>query len=137
MITIEHDRTRDQIVIRASGVLSARDYDHAVPEIEHAIELAQGPLRVMLRLEDFGGWEIGALWRELEFDLRHRGDFGRIAVIGETDLEDWGTTLSAPFAKSEMRFFPTSREDEAEDWLSGGGLSEDGLSHSEADGGAA
>jgi hypothetical protein len=118
MITIEHDRNRDRIVVRASGVLSARDYQYAIPEIEHAMELSKGPLRVMLRLEDFHGWEIGALWRELKFDLGHRGEFGRIAVIGETDLEEWGTTLAAPFAKAEMRFFPISREAEADDWLS-------------------
>ena len=117
MITIEHDSDRRRIVVRASGTLTARDYEYAVPELEHAMELSEGPLRVLIRLEDFRGWEIGALWRELEFDLKHRGDFGRIAVIGESRLEEWGTTLSAPFAKAEMRFFPTEREDEAEAWL--------------------
>jgi len=117
MITIEHDRESDLIVMRASDTLTPHDYENAVPELEHALELSQGALRVMIRLEDFRGWEIGALWRELEFDLKHRGDFGRIAVIGESRLEEWGTTLSAPFAKAEMRFFPTEREDEAEAWL--------------------
>lgn len=117
MITIEHDRELDRILVRASGTLSARDYEYAAPELEHAMELSDGPLRMIIRLEDFRGWEIGALWRELEFDLRYRGDFGRIAVIGETDLEAWATTLSAPFAKAETRFFPTGQEAEAELWL--------------------
>ena len=117
MITIEHDSDRRRIVVRASGTLTARDYEYAVPELEHAMELSEGPLRVLIRLEDFRGWEIGALWRELELDLKYRGDFGRIAVIGEKDLEAWGTTLSAPFAKAEMRFFPADREAEAEAWL--------------------
>lgn len=117
MITVEHDRHRDIINIRASGTLTTNDYEYAVPEIEHAMELSQGPLRVKLRLEDFHGWEIGALWQELEFDLKHRDDFGRIAVIGESALEDWGTTLSAPFTKAAMQFFPTNREAEADTWL--------------------
>lgn len=121
MITVEHGREREMIVIRASGTLSSDDYARSVPEIEHAIDLSQGPLRVKLRLEDFHGWEIGALWRELAFDVRHRGDFGRIAVIGETGLEAWGTTLSAPFARAETRFFPTGRENEADAWLAGSG----------------
>ena len=106
MITIEHDRDRDRIVVRASGVLSARDYDHAIPEIEHAMELSRGPLRVMLRLEDFRGWEMGALWRELRFDLGHRGDFGRIAVIGETDLEDWGNDVGGPLREGRNAILP-------------------------------
>lgn len=117
MITIEHRRDNDLIVVRASGMLTTRDYEGAVPELEHAMELSAGPLRILMRLEDFRGWEIGALWRELEFDLQHRGDFGRIAVVGETALEKWGTTLSAPFAKAEMRFFPLDREVDAEAWL--------------------
>lgn len=117
MITIEHSTDRDLIIMRAAGTLTTHDYDTAIPELEHALELSERPLRVMIKLEDFQGWEIGALWRELAFDLKYRNDFGRIAVIGETQLEEWGTTLSAPFTKAEMRFFPTNRTDKAEAWL--------------------
>lgn len=117
MIQIEHMRDDDSIIVRASGKLTAHDYETAVPELEHAMELAEGPLRMLIRLEDFKGWEIGALWRELEFDLKYRGDLGRIAVIGDNKLEEWGTTLSAPFAKAEMRFFGTAHEDDARAWL--------------------
>ena len=117
MIRIEHNRDSDRIVLRASGKLTTRDYETAIPELEHAMDLSEGPLRVMIRLEDFQGWEIGALWAELEFDLKYRGDFGRIAVIGEKRLEEWGTSLSAPFARAQMRFFPAGREAEAEAWL--------------------
>jgi hypothetical protein len=117
MITIEHSRDHGMIVVRASGTLTTRDYEAAVPELEHAMEMSDGPLRVLLRLEDFKGWEVGALWCELELDLKYRGDFGRIAVLGESTLEKWGTTLSAPLIKAEMRFFPLDREAEARAWL--------------------
>jgi hypothetical protein len=117
MISIEHRRDDDLIVVRASGVLTAGDHDRAIPELEHAMELAQGPLRILMRLEDFRAWEIGALWRQLECQLKYRGDIGRIAVVGETTLEEWGTTLSAPLARADMRFFPADREPEAEAWL--------------------
>jgi len=120
MIEIEHMRGKDVVVVRASGTLTDADYDHAVPEIENAVQLAQGPLHVMIRLEDFHGWEIGALWQELRFDAEHEGDFGRIAVLGETTLEEWATRLSAAFTKSEMRFFPLEREEEASAWLAKG-----------------
>lgn len=117
MIVIEHVDGADVIVVRASGRLAVEDYEAAVPELEHAMRLSTGPLRVLIRLEDFRGWDIGALWQDLKFDIRHRGDLGRIAVVGETDLEAWATRLSAPFAKAEMRFFPQEREDEAWAWL--------------------
>ncbi len=117
MIVIEHDQDRSLIVIRASGTLSEKDYKHAIPKLNHAIELAGGPLRVVIRLEDFQGWELDALWKELQFDATHVGDFDRIAVIGESGLEKWATKLSAPFTKAEMRFFPTEHEDAAQHWL--------------------
>ncbi len=117
MIKMEHLRNQDIIVLRASGTLTTQDYDVAIPELENALELSQGKLRLLICLEDFQGWEIGALWRDLKFDLKHLGDLGRIAVIGETTLEEWGTTLSAPFTKAKMRFFPTDQESEAQKWL--------------------
>lgn len=52
------------------------------------MQLAQGPLHVLVRLEDFQGWEIGALWKDLRFDAKYKGDIGRIAVLGETTLEE-------------------------------------------------
>lgn len=117
MISIEHSRDAKLIVVRASGRLTVQDYKTAIPELDHAMELAKGPLRVMIRLEDFRGWEIGALWRALETDLRYRGTIGRLAVIGANRLGKWGATLSAPLAKAEMRFFPLTQTAEAEAWL--------------------
>lgn len=119
MIVVEFDRPNGFIIVRASGVLTANDYKSAVPEIEHAIELSGRPLRVFLRLEDFRGWEVKALWEELKFDLRHRRDTGRVAVIGDTKLEEWGTGAAATFAKAEMRFFSYDQEAEARRWLRG------------------
>lgn len=43
MITIEHSTDRDLIVMRASGTLTTKDYDNAIPELEHAMELCEGP----------------------------------------------------------------------------------------------
>lgn len=117
MITIEHLTGEDIILIRASGTLTTQDYESAVPELEHALGLAKHSLRIMVRLEAFKGWEIGALWQELKFDFKHLNDFGRITIVGEGKLEEWATKLSAPFTKSEMQFFSSDREAEARKWL--------------------
>lgn len=123
MIEVEHDEPNGILVVRASGVLTANDYKAAVPEVEYALELAGQPLRLLLRLEDFRGWEVGALWQELKFDLRHRNDTGRIAIVGETALEEWVTRLTAPFAKAEMKFYRFEDESEARRWLRGAAMS--------------
>lgn len=126
MITIEHLTGEDIILIRASGTLTKQDYESAVPELEHALGLAKHSLRIMVRLEAFKGWEIGALWQELKFDFKHLNDFGRIAIVGEGKLEEWATKLSAPFTKSEMQFFSSDREAEARKWLGRKEDSQDG-----------
>jgi hypothetical protein len=117
MIEIEHFPDRGHVLIRASGRLSRADFDRVIPEVENAIALAGAPLRVILRLEDFQGWDLAALWRGFEFDLAHDGDFGRVAILGETGAEKWGVALAAPFARAEVRYFPIEREDEAWAWL--------------------
>src|SRR3546814_14952674 len=89
MITIEHDRD-NYLVCRVSGRLTEADYEAAVPEIENALVLRDEPLRLMIVLEDFRGWDIAALWEEPKFDVRHSGDLGPIAVLGVSKLEDRG-----------------------------------------------
>jgi hypothetical protein len=119
MIRIEHDRDH-YLVCRISGKLSKADYDAALPEIENEVQLKDRPLRLMVVLEDFRGWEIGALWQELKFDVQHGDDFGRVAVLGESKLEEWGTTLSTPFFGSEVRYFDIEDRPAARTWLSEG-----------------
>jgi len=119
MITIEHDRD-SYLVCRVSGRLTEADYEAAVPEIENELLLRDECLRLMIVLEDFRGWDIAALWEDLEFDVKHSGDFGRIAVLGDSKLEKWGTTLSKPFLGSEMRYFDLKDRAAARAWLSEG-----------------
>jgi len=118
LITIEHPKEVDDlIVVRVSGTATKTDYEAAVPELENAVQLAKGPLSVLIRLENFQGWELEALWREIEFTLDKTGKLGRVAVLGETKLEEWGTKLSAAVAPTEMAYFPSDQEREALAWL--------------------
>jgi hypothetical protein len=117
MIEIEHSSGRQMISLRVSGTLSRADYDRALPEIENAMELSKAPLKMMIRLEDFQGLELGAFWEDLKFSLEHFDEFGAIAVLGDTTLEKFGTLLTSFFAKFEIRYFPVGHENEALSWL--------------------
>lgn len=119
MITIEHDHD-DYLVCRVSGRLTEADYEAAVPELENELLLRDEPLRLMIVLEDFRGWDIAALWEDLKFDIRHSSDFGRIAVLGDSKLEEWGARLSRPFLASEVRYFDLGDRAAAQAWLSEG-----------------
>jgi hypothetical protein len=117
MIEVEHFADRRLLLVRLSDRLTEADYDRAVPEIENALDLAQGPLRIMVRLEDFHGWTPGAFWSELRFERRHAADIDRVALVGETEGEERAAHIAAPFAPATMRYFPRSEEAAAWDWL--------------------
>ena len=117
MIEIEHISTHDAIVVTVSENVTKRQMEAAVPEIENAMELANSPICMLIRLEGFQGGALGALARDIEFEWKHRGEFGRIAVVGDTKLEEWGVRFVSPFAKSDVRFFDVEAEKDARRWL--------------------
>jgi hypothetical protein len=74
-----------------------------VPRLEGAIGKA-GKLRILIR-PGFSGWTPASLLDEVRFDVRHRNDFEKVAVVGESRWERVATRLSAPLFSGEVRFF--------------------------------
>ncbi|MCW5705223.1 MAG: STAS/SEC14 domain-containing protein [Bradyrhizobium sp.] len=112
----EEDRI---LVIRAGGKLSLAEYDRFVPAFEEAAAREPGRLPMLIELDDdFAGWDLGGLWRDLKFDVKYRERFGCIAVVGDKRWEEWGTKLSNPlFPSAEMRFFEHEARASAKMWL--------------------
>ena len=70
MIEIHHSREERFVTIRASGELTARDYEKAIPELEEAIRKAEGALNAVLDITALRLVELGAVWKDLKFDVR-------------------------------------------------------------------
>lgn len=104
------------VVIGVSGKLTKPDYDQFVPEFE-SVAKERGAMRVLILLEDFRGWDVAGLWEDLKFDITHQKDMGRVAVVGDRDWQKWGTVLSKPFFRAEIRYFEPAQADEARAWL--------------------
>jgi SpoIIAA-like len=62
----------------------------------------------------------GAAWEDLEFDLKHARDAGRIAMVGEKKWQEWLTKLGALFVKADVKYFNLASLPEAERWIRGG-----------------
>ena len=69
---------------------------------------------------DFAGWDLPGLWRDLKFDAHHQDSFGRIAIVGDAKWEEWGTKLSDPLIRAEMKFFESSQHQVAKSWVRSG-----------------
>lgn len=107
--------------IVAGGKLKASDYDRFKPFFER-IAAQEGAVPMLIELApDFSGWDVGGLWQDLKFDVKHKDWFGRIAILGDKKWEEWGTKLSDPiFASAEMHFFAPEERNDAENWVHGG-----------------
>ena len=64
---------------------------------------------------------LGELWRDLKFDMKHQDKFGRIVIVSTKRWEEWGTKFSdALFRSAEMRFFAPEQRGDAGSWMRGG-----------------
>lgn len=104
------------LTVTASQKLTKEDYTCLLPELEKLLE-KHGSLRFYIVLEDFAGFELGALTEDIKFDIRHKNQFGKTAIVGDKKWEEWGTKISKIFFCSEMAFFYKDQSDEAWDWV--------------------
>lgn len=101
---------------RISGKLHDEDYKIFVPDLEAVIK-KEGPVRVLIELHDFHGWDLHAAWDDLKLGVTHYSDFERMAMVGENKWEEWMAKLGKPFAKGEIRYFDAHEIEEAWEWL--------------------
>lgn len=114
MLTV--DKRPDGILhVQADGQLTTEDYVAFVSRFERLAE-PSSPILIDLGPE-FTGWTLGALWRDLKFDVEHQRQLGRIAVVGDKKWEKWGTEASAIIFPGEIRFVENEAAADAVAWL--------------------
>ncbi len=116
IIPVNEDRI---IAIKVIGKLNDNDLERFTTLLDKR-RANNGPLSMLIELENFHGWEPEAAWSDFSFITGHDDDFQRIAIIGEKRWEHWMTALANAFTATEIRFF---RRDElllAWEWLRDG-----------------
>lgn len=104
------------LLVQLSGKLTSEDYQQFAPEVERLIQ-QHGKLRVLVRMHDFHGWTLGALWQDIKFDLRHFGDIERLALVGDRKWEAGMALFCKPFTRAVVRYFDASKYEEALAWI--------------------
>ena len=104
------------IVATASGKLTLEDFVHFVP-IFKSMAQEKPKIPMLIDAREMEGYEAGALWDDLKFDFTDRSEIGPMAIVGDERWKEWGTKLSKPLFKSEMRHFSSDRMVEAKEWL--------------------
>jgi hypothetical protein len=115
-IRLKEEDGGNLIVVHVSGKLEAADYEHFVPEFEKLVR-QHGKLRVLFSMVGFHGWEAGALWDDIKFDMKHGSDIERLAMVGEKKWQQGMAAFCKPFTKAKIRYFDHAEEAEARKWL--------------------
>ena len=99
-----------------SGKLHDEDYKTFMPALDAAVK-SQGKVRLLMKLEDFRGWDLHAAWDDLKLGIRHYSDFDRIAMVGDKTWEKWLARLGRPFTRASLRYFDASEAEAAWNWV--------------------
>lgn len=104
------------LVIQIIGKVVKADYQHFVPAFERLV-LQHGKLRVLFDMTDFHGWDAGALWEDIKFDIKHFADIERLAMVGDKKWQQGMATFCKPFTKATIQYFDHTAAAEARKWL--------------------
>ncbi len=118
MLTVM-SRSHDQVLgVQGTGRVTDQDYlEVLIPRLEEILK-KYGKARFLYCLDEgFTGWELGAMWEDARFGLRHKDDFDKIAVVGGPKWAAWGTRLFAHFMAGQVQVFPLEELPAAWDWL--------------------
>ncbi|WP_269524584.1 STAS/SEC14 domain-containing protein [Coraliomargarita parva] len=111
----------DFVAIEVLDKLEELDFEILAPLLQAKIE-EYNKIALFVEMRDFHGWTSGGLWADTKFDLKHHGDFSRIAMVGDKKWEEWMATLTKPFTSAAVRYFEISDREIALRWASGGRL---------------
>ena len=102
--------------VYVSGKLTKEDYEHFVQEFERLVR-KNGKLGVLFDMSGFHGWEAGALWEDIKFDIKHFSDIERLAMVGDKKWEHGMATFCKPFTSAKVRYFDLANAAGARLWL--------------------
>lgn len=113
------ERNNEKILeVQVSGKLVHDDYQHFVPQFERLLK-QHGKIRVLFEMAGFHGWQAGALWDDIKFDLKHFSDIERLAMVGDKKWEKGMSVFCKPFTTAKIRYFDSAQVAEARSWLEG------------------
>jgi hypothetical protein len=120
MIEFLPESSGNVVGIKVGGALTASDYQRTlIPALDERLSKHGRLSIVFLMDETFTGWELGAAWDDAAYGLKHRADFGRIALVGGPTWVGWCIAATRFLIKGEVRTFPVEQLQQAWAWVKG------------------
>ncbi len=112
MIVTDH---KDKLVtVAVYGEFALADYREFEELVNYKVKF-EGEVNLLFDLRQMADFTLDMAWEEIRFSRAHSHDFGRIAVLTDSQWVTWSAWLSQIFVDADLRVF--SDEAEARDWL--------------------
>lgn len=115
MISINSNEMDHIIEVEVNGKISEND----IYEFEQYFKQKkenQEELNLLLAVED-AKYSLNGLIEDLKFDIKHRNDFNKIAVISDNNWIELGSKLTDILPTVEVKHFNDNEKDKAQAWL--------------------
>ena len=104
--------------VRLTGKATDEDYEKIfIPALENLIK-EYGKIRCLYFMDEgFQGWELGAMWDDAKFGIKHKSDFEKIAVVGGPKWAEWCKKIASHLVAAEIKTYPADQLDDAWSWV--------------------
>ncbi len=92
--------------IKAVGKLTHDDYELMIPMVESALDGIDEPsIKAIVDITEFDGWEVQAAWDDFKFGLKHSKEFTKIAIYGNSSIQNIASNIGSWFIAGQMSYF--------------------------------
>jgi len=96
------------------GKLRAQDYETLRSKIERQLK-KESPISLLIKVKEFEGWTLKAMWEDLKLGIEHNEDFLRIALVGGRWIDKVLSDIGDLFLAAEIENFDNKTD--AINWL--------------------
>lgn len=112
MIVTDHQD--DLVSVTALGEFTLTDYRELEELVNYKVKF-QGTVNLLFDLREMAGFTLDVAWEDIKFSRAHAQDFGKIAVVTDSQWIAWSAWLNQIVVDAELRVF--GDESEARNWL--------------------
>lgn len=109
--TDHHDKL---LSVTVFGEFTLADFQEFEDLVRDTIP-SEAPVNLLFDLSQMADFTLDVAWEEIKFSRQHPHDFGRIAVLTDSQWVTWSTWLTKVFVDADLSVF--TDETEARTWL--------------------
>ena len=102
MIVTDH---KDKLVtVTVYGEFTLGDYKEFEELVNFKVKF-EGPVNLLFDLRQMADFTLDMAWEEIKFSRAHSHDFGKIAVLTDSQWVTWSAWLSQIFVDADLQVF--------------------------------